>query len=308
MTDGQGITMFSNAFKVLEELGFDTHRAASVPATGWRLYESRDVVKDIEMDFSAGHSGQPRMQMRSDFREELLCLTMAPSADLGLDGQPAKVVIEKAVVDVGPDEGTVSFADGSKESADLIIISDRVHSRLCSHILNNDSYQANKIDLTFYRVALSADKAREAFRSCLPHFWDPAYPLRGYEYINLSVVFPSRDLGNSNAESWRSDGDHDEMVSLVADKVKMWHLRDMDPLPRWNQGRAILIGDVAYPMTPLQGQGANMVIEAEVFCLTDPTTSRDEIPELLQKIDSVRLPHEAAVLNGTRTLGKDIFS
>ncbi|THC92402.1 hypothetical protein EYZ11_008122 [Aspergillus tanneri] len=274
MTDGQGITMFSNAFKVLEELGFDTHRAASVPATGWRLYESRDVVKDIEMDFSAGHSGQPRMQMRSDFREELLCLTMAPSADLGLDGQPAKVVIEKAVVDVGPDEGTVSFADGSKESADLIIISDRVHSRLCSHILNNDSYQANKIDLTFYRVALSADKAREAFRSCLPHFWD-------------------RETGKAD---------------LVADKVKMWHLRDMDPLPRWNQGRAILIGDVAYPMTPLQGQGANMVIEAEVFCLTDPTTSRDEIPELLQKIDSVRLPHEAAVLNGTRTLGKDIFS
>src|SRR5262249_53478944 len=35
---------------------------------------------------------------------------------------------------------------------------------------------------------------------------------------------------------------------------------DLDPLPRWGEGSAVLLGDAAHPMTPNLGQGACQAI------------------------------------------------
>jgi salicylate hydroxylase len=87
----------------------------------------------------------------------------------------------------------------------------------------------------------------------------------------------------------------------AATEVKVWELQDLDPLPMWTRGRAILIGDAAHAMTPMQGQGANMSIEdAESLRLLTPGTRREEVPKLLKLAESFRIPRVAHVQGETR--------
>jgi salicylate hydroxylase len=81
----------------------------------------------------------------------------------------------------------------------------------------------------------------------------------------------------------------------------------MDPLPNWNRGRAIVIGDAAHAMTPLQGQGANMAVEdADGLRLLRPGLCHAEIESVLEQVDKVRRPRASRVLEDTRVMAKDI--
>lgn len=90
--------------------------------------------------------------------------------------------------------------------------------------------------------------------------------------------------------------------------MKVWDLQDLDPLPTWTQGRALLIGDAAHAMTPMQGQGANMAMEDadSLRLLLDAEVTRDKIREILTTIDSMRRPRAAHVLHDTRELGAEL--
>ena len=89
--------------------------------------------------------------------------------------------------------------------------------------------------------------------------------------------------------------------------MKVWELQDIDPLPNWNRGRTILIGDAAHAMTPMQGQGANMALEdADALRLLRPGMSRKDISSVLEQVDGVRRPRATRVLRDTRVQAKDI--
>lgn len=121
-TGGQGILIAPNGNKILESIGYDRNRTGAVPIYGLRTYDKEgNVTDDVNMDLKHRFGADTLAQKRSDFRDELLRLATAPSADLGIGGSPAKTVFNAPVTGLDTEEGIVTLSDGSTATADVVI-------------------------------------------------------------------------------------------------------------------------------------------------------------------------------------------
>ncbi|KAK8099651.1 FAD binding domain protein [Apiospora kogelbergensis] len=335
-TGGQGIVLGSNGAKIMRTLGWDAARVGAVPIRRFGLFDgdNKPTERVADMRLADRYGADMFAQKRSDLRDELLRLATAPSVELGIAGAPAVMVYNNAVVGLDPEEGVVTLSDGSTAAGDVVIVADGIHSRLRSTIAGEGCPQAKKTGLSVYRVAVSLDEANRALGDLAPPpWWEPrnaqvfvhgpegsrrfatTYPFRNHTGFNFSCILVTQTSSRSTTESWHADGDRDKMLEYfgwdeglrrilgAAAEVKTWELQDLEPLPTWTRGRAMLIGDAAHAMTPLQGQGANMSIEdAEGFRLlnSEEGTRREDVPALLRRIESVRRPRAESAVARTR--------
>jgi 2-polyprenyl-6-methoxyphenol hydroxylase-like FAD-dependent oxidoreductase len=80
---------------------------------------------------------------------------------------------------------------------------------------------------------------------------------------------------------------------------------DRDPLPAWNHGRTVLLGDAAHPMYPVGSNGASQaIIDARV--LARELALRPSVLEALASYDAERRPATAAVVAANRKVGPEI--
>ncbi|OTA94201.1 hypothetical protein M434DRAFT_30213 [Hypoxylon sp. CO27-5] len=342
-TGGQGICNFPNAIKIMRQIGYNPRNTGSVSIQGFRTVDKLgNLIYDTEYRFEEKYGAPALAHMRVDFRAELLRLATAPSKELGIGGEPAEIVFNNGAKNINPEAGEITLDDGTTAKADVIIAADGIHSRLRPKIAGPDCPKPQKSGLTCCRVAVSANEAIEALGR-LPHWWQEqingdsrilvfeardgsdrimvVYGLRNMTYMNMSCIFPTKEEKESTTNSWMAEGDRQEMLDIfhdfapsvkkligVATEVKLWELQDLEPLDRWTAGRAILIGDAAHAMTPMQGQGANIGIEdAEAFrLLMQPGVTRDDVPTILKRIEDVKKPRATRVLQNTRATSRGI--
>lgn len=79
------------------------------------------LVHDHSLNWEKDYGDKWLSSNRADLRNELLRLATAPSAELGLDGNPAKIVFGAEVVEVDTEKGRVTLKNGDVYESDLVI-------------------------------------------------------------------------------------------------------------------------------------------------------------------------------------------
>ena len=91
-------------------------------------------------------------------------------------------------------------------------------------------------------------------------------------------------------------------ASSISDVIRT-DLFDFPPIPRWHEGRVVLIGDAAHAMTPNLGQGGAQAIE-DALVLAEELSKTDSVAQALGRFERIRMPKVKWVANTAWRLGR----
>ncbi|KAL2788798.1 hypothetical protein BJX66DRAFT_352518 [Aspergillus keveii] len=234
-------------------------------------------------------------------------------------------------IDISADRPAVTLDDGRVFEGDLLVGADGLNSIVRKAIAPEASapYPDEK---SCFRWLLPAsdmgrlDTTQDAVKPGVFIEWEApktrlvVYPCADNKVLNMCAFVPTSQAGEQG-EGWEATGNKTALINAFADfcpavrefaerageDLKVWQLYDMESLPRWAQGRAVLIGDSAHPFQPYLGQGGAMAIEDAVALaiLLPPGTTVDEIPGRLSLYETARRPRVEKVLDYTRLNARD---
>jgi salicylate hydroxylase len=231
-----------------------------------------------------------------------------------------KVRLGARCVDVTSDGrgARARFADGSEIEADIIVGSDGLHSVVRKSLFGPEDPRFT--GCICYRGLVAADKVpRDIYTPdgtmwMGPHGHVVHYWVRRGEILNIVAHF---DSDAWTEESWTRECDRSELMETYArwnesllrlyeigDHWYKWALYDREPLPRWRQGRATLLGDSAHAMLPYLGQGACMAIE-DGYVLARCVAGSDDLDVALEHYETLRLPRTRRTVLGSRARAKE---
>ncbi|KAL4871346.1 hypothetical protein BDV12DRAFT_183738 [Aspergillus spectabilis] len=276
---------------------FDGARVGSLSVGATRVYSKEgELMLDKQNNYAEQYGAEWLLQHRADLRTEFLRLAT---------------------------DEAITLASGEEVTADLI--PDGIKSAILPHVVGDAALStARPSGLSVFRFTLEASSIKHALGH-IPELLQPHKPacLKMVRRVSVSelptsefhCIVADTSLKGATTGSRSAAGDRDELLSLVKDfppwdleflrlakNIKLWQLRDHDPLPTYNRGRALLIRNAAYGMTPHQGPGGAQAVEdAEAFCLfPQPDISRDDVPRLLKDIDDARRPRASAIQSNNR--------
>ena len=306
---GAGIQMTPNAVKALRGLGLEEQlRAVGFEATKGLNRASDDGRITNEIDLGARiveQCGAPLITMhRGDLHEILLS-----GVEDGVIQRGRRFVSYRQ----DADEVELQFEDGSSGKADLLVAADGVHSVVREQMLG---------------VQAPRFTGRVAYRTTFPasllgglpidercKWWGPDrhivsyYITRNREEVYFVTSTPEPDF---DVESWSATGDlatlreayrdfHPTVRSVLeaCPQVHKWAVVNRDPLPRWHEGRVVLLGDACHPMTPYMAQGAASAIEDAVILSRCLERREDGLEAALRTYVATHHPRASAIQQGS---------
>jgi 2-polyprenyl-6-methoxyphenol hydroxylase-like FAD-dependent oxidoreductase len=207
----------------------------------------------------------------------------------------------------------LSFADGSRASADAVIGADGVHSLVREWLLGPE--QPRYTGRVAYRTTFPAYLLKSgAISMARTKWWGTDRHIVVY-YITASrdeiyfVTSQPEDAKWLTSESWSQKGDpaalreafngfHPEVQAVLhaCPEVHKWALMERDPLPRWCDGHVTLLGDACHPMTPYMAQGAAAALEdAAMLARCLEGVDADGIAHAFKRYEVNRLPRATQI-------------
>jgi len=294
---GAGITLFGNAMRALERLGVGRAIAAHGAAA------TRSAILTWK--------GRELARIPSDLLEGAIAVHRADlQAELGSAAGDVRLGVEVAAVEPAEDGVVARCADGSEERGELLVGADGLNSVVRRAIVDPPERYAG---YTAWRGVSSVSV--EAGR--LTESWGVGERFglvdigRGRTYWFATKNAPegeSDEPERRKAEILRRFSGWHEPIANVAEATEEHAiLRNdvyyLDSLPRWSDGRVVLVGDAAHATTPGVGQGAAQAIEDAVV-LGNLLTGGGKLAAALGEYEATRRPRAEAVLKVSRRVDK----
>jgi 2-polyprenyl-6-methoxyphenol hydroxylase-like FAD-dependent oxidoreductase len=302
---GACITVQCNAVAALREIGLDQAvLAAGQPIAQASVRDARGrVLTSTPPGFFEREFGVPSVAIH---RAELLSLLA------GAVGQDS-IQMGFSVVRYEQDrEKVVAHADdGRSIEGSILVGADGLWSRVRSHLVADGP--PRYAGYTSWRGVCEAP-------GLLPDGYTSESWGRGQR---LGLVSLGRGriywFATANAPAGEKDP-HDAVVAL-SERFLGWHapieevllatpeermirtdIHDRTPIVRWSDGRVVLLGDAAHPMTPNLGQGGCQAIEDAVV-LARALTRHDGVAAAFHDYEAVRVRRANDVVRRSRSLG-----
>ena len=306
---GAGIQMTPNAVKALRGLGLEEHlRAVGFEASKGLNRASVDGRVTNEVALGARiieQCGAPLITLhRGDLHSILLS-----GVDEGVIQRGKRLLRYEQ----GADHVELAFEDGSSAEADLLVAADGVHSIVREQMLGKEAPRFT--GRVAYRTTFPARLLGDLPIDERCKWWGPDrhiviyYITRNRDEVYFVTSTPEPDY---NLESWSTIGDLATLREAYRDfhptvrgvldacpQVHKWALVVRAPLPRWHDGRVVLLGDACHPMTPYMAQGAASAIEDAVILSRCLARSGDGLQASLQSYFASRHPRASAIQQGS---------
>ena len=300
---GAGLQVSGNATRVLRALGLGGPLAqvAYYPeGRDYRAWDNGDRLYYTPLGERAeAHFGAPYYTAhRADLLDVLLGGLETGSFHLGCR-------IER--FDQDDDGVTITFADGSTATGDILIGADGIHSAVRGQMFGTElpRYTGN----VAWRGLVPAERVAHLDVAKVAGVWmGPNRSIVQY-YIAAGKTFNWIGISRSEQparESWLAEGRiedalaeyagwHDTIRTIIAatPRVLRQALYDREPLPDWRIGRVVLLGDAAHPMMPFYAQGAAQSIEDAYVLAGCLAATPDEPVAALERYVKLRQPRTA---------------
>ena len=310
---GAGIQMAPNAVKVLRILGIGEHLtriAFQSEVALSREWDTGEVTSTLNLGREVEERfGAPYLYLhRTDLHAAIH--SVVPEGVVHLDTK--LVGLDQDVNGV-----TLAFAGGAKVRADMVIGADGVHSLVRETLLGPE--EPRFTGRVAYRTTYPA--ARLGSTRITPartKWWGPDrhmvvyYVTAAFDELYFVTSVPESAEWRT-PESWSSKGDLEELraayagfhpevqaVLQASPEVYKWALFERDPLPRWWERRAVLLGDACHPMTPYMAQGAASALEdAAVLTRCLEGAQPDGVQEAFALYEATRKPRASEIQAGS---------
>lgn len=273
--NGAAVSIPPNGGRILKRWGFDAVKTGGIEIKQVRRPKG-DTLEPMAptIDFSdipSRYGNEWYFYHRVDMHRQLRAMAEDPK----LENKASTIRLGAQVVDVDPEEGTITLKDGTKVQKDLVIVADGQHDRLNQKITGVE-IPMQRSGQTAYRCLipmkeiLSDPITKPLFENQAPGFWAPVlpakgvmcvtYPCRNNEILNCLIVarkMKSQLTGEEDQaiEDWNFpatpemleevlDGFHPSVKALMLKEpnIKMYTQMKRDPLPKMFKGKAVLIG------------------------------------------------------------------
>lgn len=306
---GAGVVLGANAMQALDRLGVhDAVRAAGFPITRISLLDRHGrILNDIDTTPFTRRIGYENLAIHRADLQRILLANLPPSV----------VQLGKSLERFEEKDNQVAtyFTDGSTLESQALIGADGIRSRVRQQLLPDT--QLRYAGYTCWRGVIDAQKLKlPAGRSTETWGGNGRFgvvPL-GNGQVYWFACINSAQPQNPHYRAFRLadlqrhfanyHSPIPELLTLTTDEQVIWgDIIDLKPLPRFNFGRVLLLGDAAHATTPNMGQGAGQAVE-DAAVLASCLAQANGIESAFQAFDYQRRPRTTRIVNQSWQLGK----